>query len=75
MPYFDGTGPRWGGGPCAGWGMGPCGYGRGRGYGQGYGRRFFSRKEESSILQDEATELEQELKAVKERLNEIKGQE
>jgi hypothetical protein len=83
MPRFDGTGPS-GYGPGTGWGMGPCGggmgWGRGygRGYGKGYGRgfgwrRFYSRSEESDMLKDEVSALESELKAVRERLAELKG--
>jgi len=72
MPRFDGRGPL-GYGPGTGWGMGPCGAGIGRRMGAGYGRRFFTKKEETDILKDEVVELEEELKAVKERLNELKG--
>ncbi len=70
MPKFDGSGPL-GFGPMTGRGMGPCGYGMG--YGRGYGRRFYSRKEESEMLEEEVKALEEELKAVKERLAEMKG--
>jgi len=76
MPRFDGTGP-FGAGPGTGWGMGPCGYGRGFGAdpGRGYGfRRFYTRREESEMLEEEVKELEDELKAVREHLSEIKGQ-
>ena len=80
MPRFDGTGPM-GFGPGTGWGLGPCGAGRdwrrglGRGFGHGFGwRRFYSKGEESEILEKEAEELEKELKAIKKRLTEIKGQ-
>jgi len=69
MPRFDGSGPL-GFGPMTGRGMGPCGCGMG--YGRGYGRRFYSRKEESEMLEEEAKVLEEELKAVKERLSETK---
>ncbi|MEA2112952.1 MAG: DUF5320 domain-containing protein [Patescibacteria group bacterium] len=75
MPKFDGTGPL-GQGPRTGRGMGPCGGGMGRGcgFGQGMGgRRFFSKKEESEMLDTEVGELEAELKAIKERLSELKG--
>ena len=80
MPRFDGTGP---------WGMGPCGAGMGwrrgfgRGSGRGFGRRGFwgyqyqpqiTKKEEKEILQDEVTDLEEDLKAIKARLAELKGQ-
>jgi len=71
MPRFDKTGPL-GFGPGTGWGLGPCGagFGWGRGFG---GRRFYSRREESELLQEEAGALEEELKAIKERLVELKG--
>jgi len=73
MPKFDGTGPQ-GQGPRTGRGMGPCGGGVGCGFGQGMGgRRFFSKKEESEMLDTEVEELEAELKAIKERLVELKG--
>ena len=72
MPKFDGTGPQ-GQGPRTGRGMGPCGGGRGCSFGQGTGRRFFSKKEESEMLDTEVKELEAELKAIKERLGELKG--
>jgi hypothetical protein len=50
-----------------------------RGFGRGFGRfwRFGSqitKKEEKEILQEEAKDLEGELKAVKERLAELKDQ-
>ena len=80
MPKFDRTGPR-GMGAGTGRGMGPCvggfggGYGMGCGFGRGFGgRQFFSRKEESEMLGDEVEDLENELKAVKERLAELKAQ-
>ena len=83
MPRFNGTGPR-GMGPNSGRGMGPCGDGRGygggygRGDGRGYergfeGRQFFSRKEESEMLTDEVEDLEKEMKAIKERIAELKA--
>ena len=67
MPRFDGTGPM-GQGPRTGRGMGNCpgGMGYNSGYGQERCRRFFSKKEEAEIL-------EQDLKAIKERLEEVKG--
>ena len=78
MPRFDGTGPM-GFGPSTGWGMGPCGagmgYGRGRGFGRGFGlRRFLTKNEESEMLKDEVKDLEGELKAIQERLAELKDQ-
>jgi len=76
MPKFDGTGPM-GQGPRTGRGMGNCqgagmGYGRAYGNGQGACRRFLNRKEESEMLKDEESILEQDLKAIKERLAELK---
>ncbi len=76
MPKFDGTGPS-GQGPRTGRGMGPCGGGMSwsRGYDHKLCRRFYTKKEESEMLEDEEEKaLEEELKAVKERLAEIKGQ-
>ena len=71
MPRFDRTGPM-GMGSGTGRGMGPCC--GGLGFGRGFGfRRFFTRTEEKENLQDEATTLENELKAIKERLSELKG--
>ena len=62
MPRLNGTGPM-GQGPRTGRGMGCC----------GCARKFYTRKEESEMLKGEQTALEEELKAVKERLQEIKG--
>ena len=88
MPRFDGTGPG-GSGPGTGWGMGPCGAGMGwrRGFGRGYGRGFgwrgyegypyqpqITKKEEKEMLMDNTKDLEEELKAIKARLDELKGQ-
>ncbi len=63
------------------------GQGWGRGLGRGFGRRGFwdygpyqpyqpqiTKKEEKKILEDEVTDLEEELKAIKARLTELKGQ-
>ncbi len=76
MPGFDRTGPS-GQGPMTGRGFGPCGGGMGRGrgcgYGNGYGyRRFLTQTEEKDVLKQEAEMLEQELKAIKERLGQAK---
>ena len=68
MPRFDGTGPM-GYGPRTGRGFGPCGDGR------GCGRRFFSKKEEKEILEEEIEEIKKELEAAKEKLAEFEGQE
>jgi hypothetical protein len=45
------------------------GYGCGPGWG---GRRYYTREEKQAWLEDYARELENELKAVKERLGELK---
>ena len=72
MPKFDGTGPK-GQGTRTGRGMGNCP--GGMGFGRGFGwRNFYTKKEESEMLKDEQIDLENELKAIKERLAEIKGQ-
>jgi len=85
-PWGAGPGTGWGMGPC-GAGMG---WRRdwGRGYGRGLGRRGFggygaygypyqpqiTKKEEKEMLEDEVADLEEELKAIKSRLSELKGQ-
>ena len=83
-PLGFGPGTGWGLGPC-GAGMG---WRRGRGLGRGFGwRRFWgypygdypyqpqiTKKEEKEILEDEVADLEEELKAIKARLAELKGQ-
>ena len=89
MPGLDGTGPLGYGsgtgrglGPCGG-GMA---WGRGRGLGwRRYGgyipnkwgyapyQRNLTKKEESEILENEVGLLEEELKAAKARIKEIKG--
>jgi len=83
-PLGLGPGTGWGLGPC-GAGMG-WRRGWGRGYGRGLGRgRFWgygpwgyqsqiTKKEEKEMLEDEVTDLEEELKAIKTRLAELKGQ-
>ena len=81
MPRFDGTGPL-GRGPGTGWGMGPCGGGMrwngyarpaSRGFGLGFaGRRFFTKTEEKEMLNEEVSSLKEELKAIQERLMELK---
>lgn len=83
MPRFDGTGPL-GAGPRTGRGLGPCGGGMawGRGYGRGFGwccpycsssYPRLTKKEEAEVLTGEAEILEEELKAVKERLGNLKA--
>jgi len=86
MPRYNGTGPL-GFGPGTGWGLGPCGagagWGRGPGRGRGFGWRRFggyypssapTEKEETEMLSEEAAALEEELKAIKARLAELKRQ-
>ena len=83
-PLGSGPGTGWGLGPC-GAGMG---WGRGRGFGRGFGRGGFrgypyqpypyppqiTKKEEKEMLEDDVTDLEEELKAIKARLSELKDQ-
>lgn len=74
MPGFDKTGPVWGGGPQAGWGYGPCGFGRRFGRGFGRGARWFglrSYDNEADFLKEETKNLEEELKAIKERIEKL----
>jgi len=77
MLRFDGTGP-WGAGPGSGWGMGPCGCG-GRWWrkdgssGMGW-RRFYSKGEERENIESEIKVMEEDLQALKERLEELKAQ-
>ena len=83
MPGFDGTGPL-GYGPFTGRGLGPCGRGLAfrRGFGRGFGRRYYrypvveqitlTKEEEKKILEEEKQELELELKAIQEKLKELK---
>ena len=86
MPMQDGTGPD-GEGQLTGRGLGPCGRGfrRGlrRGFGRGFGRYFFrdssydyeptplTKKEQKELLNQEAKELETELKRIKELIKEV----
>lgn len=80
MPRLDQTGPQ-GQGPMTGRGMGACrggaglnrGYYRGRGYGRFAGRNYLSSKEEVEDLEEEAKDLEADLKALKERIAETRG--
>lgn len=76
MPRYDQTGPM-GQGPMTGRGMGPCGRGMGFGYGRGLGRyagrSYLSQQEEVEELEDEANDLEADLKALRQRITEIKG--
>ena len=74
MPRFDQTGPQ-GRGPMTGRGLGPCGRGMGRGggYGRYAGRTYLSKTEEIEDLEEEAKDIEADLKALKERIAEIKG--
>jgi len=86
-PWGLGPGTGWGLGPCGAGMAWRRGRGPGRGFGW---RRFWdygpwgypyqsyqpqiTKKEEKEILEDEVTDLEEELKAVKARLAELKGQ-
>ena len=83
MPRFDGTGPS-GLGAGTGQGLGPCGGGRAwgrRNFGPAFGSRRplgyystpnFSKEEETKMLAEDAERLENELKIVKKRLDELK---
>ncbi|MDD2646729.1 MAG: DUF5320 domain-containing protein [Patescibacteria group bacterium] len=86
MPRFNSSGPA-GYGPRTGWGLGPCGAGmawrRGGRFSRGFGwRRFWgyyptptqTKKEEIETLSEEVIILEEELKTIKTRLAELKGQ-
>lgn len=42
-------------------------------YGPGYGRRYYTREERKQWLEEYAGELENELKAVRERLKEVES--
>jgi wobble nucleotide-excising tRNase len=48
--------------------------GCGRGYGRFAGRAYLSKSEEVDELEDEAKAMEADLKALKERISEIKGE-
>lgn len=76
-----------GNGPCGrGYGQGGYGYGRGNGRGYGYGRgngygyepdygyreRMITKDEQKEILEDEMSELSKEIKAIKERISDLK---
>ncbi len=82
MPRLDGMGPQ-GMGPGTGWGRGPCVSGRGRGWrlgrGYGLGRNQYqaipspeTKEEEIDLLQEESQYLKNDLKALEQRLNELK---
>jgi len=78
MLRFNGTGPL-GMGPGTGWGLGPCGAGMAWRRGWGYPWRYpyppqITKKEEKELLEDEMADLEEELKAIKARLAELKDQ-
>jgi hypothetical protein len=52
--------------------MGPCGSGFGRGYGGRFGcRRFLTKTEELEALKEESEMMEAELKAIKEKIEEM----
>ena len=71
MPRFDGTGPA-GAGPRTGWGSGPCGTGLRRRFGRFWKNPVLTKDQEVEVLSSEADALEEELKAVKTRLEELK---
>jgi len=71
------------------WGRGGFGFGFGRGFGRGYGYGrylapypyetpyrppYSSTQDEKAILAEQAREIENELKAIKERISELEGQ-
>ena len=86
MPGMDQTGPM-GQGPMTGRGLGPCGRGAGPGFRRGFGRgvrRGFgvgsgayyepeplSKEQQKRILEEEAEDLEIELKRIKEKITEL----
>jgi len=70
MPKLDGTGPQ-GQGLRTGRGMGPCGCGS-CGEGERGKRKFLTKEEETEMLKEELKDLESDMKAVKERLEELK---
>lgn len=80
MPRGDGTGPQ-GYGPRTGRGYGPCGWGGGFPHAPccgfwhhgPYYHRPWTKGEEREALEDAVMNLEEELKAVKERLAELKS--
>ncbi|OGZ26789.1 MAG: hypothetical protein A2365_01800 [Candidatus Nealsonbacteria bacterium RIFOXYB1_FULL_40_15] len=71
MPRFDGTGPG-GAGSKTGWGRGPCGSGLRRCFGRFWSNPILTKDQEIEVLSSEAESLEEELKAVKNRLEELK---
>lgn len=82
MPAGDQTGPS-GLGPLTGRGLGPCGrgYGFGRGLGRGFRRGFgFQRmpyveptkNEEKAYLEAELKAAEEDIEAIKKKLQELK---
>ena len=89
-PWGLGPGTGWGLGPCGAGLAWRRGWGRGFGRGFGWRRFFWwrrfwgydpyypaftpSKKEEIEILSEEAKDLEEELKVIKARLAELKGQ-
>jgi hypothetical protein len=87
-PWGLGPGTGWGLGPCGAGRAWRRGWGRGLGFGRGLGwRRFWgyphgpypyqpqiTKKEEKELLEEEMANLEEELKAIKARLAELKDQ-
>lgn len=73
MPRMDGTGPL-GQGARTGRMMGECvGFKRGIGRCLGMGRRFFSEKNEISVLEEEEKALLKELEMIKEEKKALKA--
>jgi hypothetical protein len=78
MPGFNRTGPQ-GFGAGTGRGLGPCGGGVRRGSGRGFGRRGFNGmgrnihpQDEQKILEEELKALENEKRAISERIEDLK---
>jgi len=85
MPRYDGTGPWWGYGPGTGRGFGPCTAGMDWGprAGRWWRKKFYGmspfqpeldKKEEKELLEQEAVDLEEEIKEIKKRLSQLKNQ-
>ena len=71
MPGFNRTGPS-GLGPRTGRGFGPCGQGLRRGMGCSMGYRApITSNQEKEILTEDMNFLQEEIKAIKERIKEL----
>ena len=71
MPRSNGTGPQ-GFGAGTGRGLGPCGGGIRRGSGRGFGRRGINGMGQNINQQDELKDLENEKRAISERIEDLK---